>query len=102
MDGAVLPAGDEPGQVQIRRSSRTRITWRFAKVSGSSHLFELTYIVRGAIRQADDADVMAWRALPGQHAYRIDSSDDRHFAAERTDCRAIAGAAPGRRFFGRR
>ncbi len=74
MDGVVLPAGDGPGQIQIRRTSRTRITWRFAKVSSSSHLFELTYVVRGAIRQADDADVMAWRALPGQHAYRIDSS----------------------------
>ena len=60
--------------MQIRKSSRTRITWRFPEVSGSSHLFELTYIVRGAIRQTEDADVMAWRALPRQHAYRIASS----------------------------
>ncbi len=74
MDGVVLPAGDGPGQVEIRQSSRTRVTWHFAKVSSSSHLFEVTYVVRGAIRQADGADVMAWRALPGQHAYRIDSS----------------------------
>jgi predicted membrane protein DUF2207 len=74
MDGAVLPAGEGPGQVQIRNSSRTRITWRFPKVSGSSHLFELTYVVRGAIRQTEDADVMAWPALPRQHAYRIASS----------------------------
>jgi hypothetical protein len=74
MDGAVLPAGEGPGQVQIRDASRTRITWRFPKASGSSHLFELVYIVRGAIRQTEDGDALAWRALPGQHAYRIASS----------------------------
>jgi len=74
MDGVVLPAGDGPGQVEIRRSSRTRVTWRFPGVSGSAHLFELTYIARGVVRQSDDADVVAWRALPEQHAYRIDSS----------------------------
>jgi hypothetical protein len=74
MDGALLPAGDGPGHVQIRQASRTRVTWHFTRVSGSSHLFELTYIVRGAVRQEDDADVVAWRALPSQHAYRVDSS----------------------------
>jgi hypothetical protein len=75
MDDTVLPEGDRPGQVQIRRSSRTRVTWRFPRLSGSSHVFSLTYIVRGAVRQTEDADVVAWRALPGQHAYRIDSSE---------------------------
>ena len=102
MDGAVLPAGEGPGQVQIRKSSRTRITWRFPKVSGSSHLFELTYIVRGVVRQADDADVVAWRALPGQHAYRIASSTIDIALPERANRHAVAGGAPGRRVVGRR
>jgi hypothetical protein len=74
MDGVALPPGDGPGHVEVRRRSRTRVTWRFPSVSGSSHIFSLSYIVRGAVRQGGDADVVAWRALPGEHAYRIDSS----------------------------
>ena len=88
MDGTVLPEGDGPGQVQIRRSSRTRVTWRFPRISASSHVFSLTYIVRGAVRQTEDADVVAWRALPGQHAYRIDSSEID------IDLPGVPGAAP--------
>ena len=74
MDGTVLPPGEGPGHVQLSGSSRIRVTWRFAPLSASTHLFELTYIVRGAIRQEDAGDVLAWRVLPGQHAYRIDAS----------------------------
>ena len=71
MDGTVFTPGAGPGHVEIRRRSRVRVTWRFAPASGSSHLFSLTYHVHGAIRQEAEADVLAWRALPGQHAYRI-------------------------------
>lgn len=74
MDGRVMPTGDGPGHVEISGSSRVRVTWRFAPVSNASHSFELTYIVRGAVRQEDDADVFAWRILPTEHAYRIASS----------------------------
>jgi hypothetical protein len=88
MDDTVFPEGDGPGQVEIRRSSRTRVTWRFPRLSGSSHVFSLTYIVRGAVRQTEDADVVAWRALPGQHAYRIDSSEID------VDLPAVPSAAP--------
>jgi uncharacterized membrane protein YgcG len=74
MDGVVLPSGTEPGHVQVAGSSRIRVTWRFAPVTDSSHNFELTYVVRGVIRQEDDADMLAWRTLRAEHAYRIDSS----------------------------
>ena len=74
MDGHVMPAGDGPGHVEISGSSRVRVTWRFAPVSNASHMFELTYVVRGTVRQEDGADVFAWRILPTEHAYRIASS----------------------------
>ena len=74
MDGHVLPSGEGPGHVQISGSSRVRVTWRFAPVSNGSHAFELTYVVRGTVRQADDADLLGWRILPTEHAYRIASS----------------------------
>ena len=74
MDGQVLTAGDEPGRVEISGSSRVRVTWHFTPVSNASHVFELTYLVRGTVRQEDDADVLGWRILPTEHAYRIASS----------------------------
>lgn len=73
MDENVLTAGEGPGHIQIRRTSRVRVTWRFAPVSHSSHVFTLTYLVRGAVQQDAGADVLAWRAIPTQHAYRIDA-----------------------------
>ncbi len=71
MDGAVFTRGEGPGQVDVRSRSRVRVTWRFPPVSESSHVFTLSYVVRGAIRQEADADVLAWRAMPSQHRYRI-------------------------------
>jgi hypothetical protein len=73
MDGNALTPGEGPGHVEIRSGSGVRVTWHFAPASGSSHTFVLTYVVRGAVRRDGDADVLAWRALPGQHAYRIDA-----------------------------
>ena len=74
MDGHVMPRGDGPGHVEISGSSRVRVTWRFAPVSNASHVFELTYLARGVVRQEDAGDVFAWRILPTEHAYRIASS----------------------------
>ena len=101
MDGVVLPAGDGPGQVEIRRSSRTRVTWRFPRCPALHTSSSVTYVVRGAIRQTDDADVVAWRALPGQHAYRIDSSAIEIDLPVEPIRGAVARAAPGRRVGGR-
>lgn len=74
MDGRVLPHGDGPGQVHISGSSHVRVTWRFAPVSHASHTFELAYLVRGVVRRDENVDVLAWRILPTEHAYRIDAS----------------------------
>ena len=73
MDGHVLPAGDGTGQVEISGGSRVRVTWHFAPVSNASHVFELTYLARGVVREEGDADLVAWRILPSEHAYRIGS-----------------------------
>jgi hypothetical protein len=75
MDGRELPFGNQPGQVEIRRRSRLRVRWHFPDpVSRSTHTFTLTYRVDGATRQSDAGDLLAWRALPGDHDYTIDSS----------------------------
>jgi hypothetical protein len=75
MDGRELPTGDQPGHVELGGNSRLRVQWHFPEpVSNSTHTFTLTYRVEGVVRQSGDGDVFAWRALPQQHAYSIDSS----------------------------
>lgn len=74
MDGMVLPPGEGPGQVRVRRKNGLRVEWHFAPVSPSTHTFELTYIARGVVRQTDAADLLEWRALPREHDYRIAAS----------------------------
>jgi Predicted membrane protein (DUF2207) len=73
MDDNVMTAGEGAGHIEIRRASGVRVTWHFAPVSRSLHTFTLTYLVRGAVRQEADADLLAWRVMPSQHAYRIDA-----------------------------
>jgi hypothetical protein len=51
-----------------------RIRWRFAPTAHSTHTFVLKYLARGVVRQQGGADLLAWEALPRQHAYRIASS----------------------------
>jgi predicted membrane protein DUF2207 len=74
LDGVPLPRGTAPGQVEVTGSSRVRVTWHFGPISDSSHLFVLTYLVRGVVQQEAGADLLAWQTLPGEHSYRIDSS----------------------------
>jgi hypothetical protein len=74
MDGRPLPRGKQPGQVEVRGNRRIRITWRFPPTSASTHTFELEYVLRGVVRQAGETDTVVWRALPGKHSYRIESS----------------------------
>jgi hypothetical protein len=74
MDGLALSEGMGPGQAQIRRGRRIRVTWRFAPTSDTIHTFDVTYLVRGAVRQADEADAVVWQILPTQHRYPIASS----------------------------
>jgi hypothetical protein len=74
MDDNPFQVGEGVGHIEISGRSRTRVTWRFAPAANSSHTFELTYIARGVVRQENGADLLAWRALPTDHAYRIASS----------------------------
>src|SRR5947208_1027865 len=66
MDDEALAPGDQAGQFQVRSGSSLRVTWHFAPVSHATHVFVLTYVVRGVVRQGDGADTVAWRAFPTQ------------------------------------
>lgn len=74
MDGVVLPAGGEPGQVELRRKNGLRVTWNFLPASNTTRTFELTYIARGVVRQDGDEELLEWMGLPREHGYRIDTS----------------------------
>lgn len=71
MDGAVLPQGDGPGQVEIRKRNGLRVTWHFEPVKDSTHTFELTYIARGVVTQEEHEERLAWMALPREHNYKV-------------------------------
>lgn len=75
MDGTPLPEGDGPGTLRVRRGNRLRVEWRFAPVSNSTRTFELVYVVRGVVRQADSGELLEWRALPAEHSYRISEAE---------------------------
>jgi hypothetical protein len=74
MDGTVLGTGNGPRQVRVRHKNGLRIEWNFAPVSASTHTFEVTYLARGVVRQTDQSDLLAWRALPKEHGYAIGAS----------------------------
>ena len=75
LQGRRLPFGTERGTVEVReRGSRVRVVWRFGPVEGVTREFVLNYRVRGVVRREETADVLAWRATPGEHRYVIRSS----------------------------
>lgn len=74
MDGTEFPPGKGPGHVTVKRKDGLRIDWFFAPVQPSTHTFELTYIVRGAVRVEGNSDVVTALALPKEHKYVIDRS----------------------------
>ncbi len=76
MDGRTFTRGDEAWQYEFRREDEgvRRLVWHFAPVSGSVHIFTLTYRIKGLVRQDDGADVLEWYALPTNHDYRIDAA----------------------------
>src|SRR4051812_34372806 len=74
LDGRPFPIGDGVNHIQVTGSSKVRVQWRFQPLADSTHVFVLTYVARGVVTQAAEADVVAWRALPTEHAYRIASS----------------------------
>ena len=74
MDGTPFTLGKGPGQINMGRKEGLHFEWQFPSVSNSAHTFEVTYIVRGVAVPGANGDVLAWRALPENHDYRIDAS----------------------------
>ena len=74
MDGRAFPIGEGVNHLEVKRGSRTRVQWRFQPAAESAHTFVLSYIARGVVQQGDTVDLLAWRALPTEHQYRIGSS----------------------------
>jgi len=74
MDGAILPQGTGPGQVEVVAGRPLKVTWHLAATSDSVHEFVLTYRVQGAIRKEAGADALIWRAIPEDHDYEIEHS----------------------------
>lgn len=74
MDDQPMARGNGAGQIEISGSSNVRVTWRFPRTAPSVHTFDLVYVVRGVVRQEEDADILAWRILPTEHRYQIASS----------------------------
>jgi hypothetical protein len=65
MDGAPADASiEETGR-------RVRVRWRFHAPADSSHVFTLSYRVKGAIREEPGRAFLHWRAIPEDRDYRI-------------------------------
>jgi hypothetical protein len=74
MDGRQMPLGDGPGQVEVTRKDGLRIEWHFPATPPSTHTFELAYVAKGVAWSDGAHDLVAWRALPSEHDYRIGAS----------------------------
>jgi hypothetical protein len=78
MQGEALPFGTESGTAEVRqRNGRVRVVWRFRPVEDVTRTFVLNYRVKGAVREEVGADLLVWRATPGEHAYTIATSTHR-------------------------
>jgi len=74
MDDAHFPIGDGAAHIKVSGGERMRVEWRFAPIDSSTHTFGLKYRVHRVAYTDDRGDVIAWRALPTDHPYRIASS----------------------------
>ena len=71
LDGQLLPAGSQAGQVEIAGNDPIKVTWHFAPTTDTTHTFQLKYRVLGMIRQEAGADLFWWNALPTDYEYPI-------------------------------
>jgi hypothetical protein len=75
IDERALPFGTDPGQLEVSQRSKVRVRWHLPQpVSEATHTFTLTYRVDGVVYQTEEGDLFKWRALPGEHNYRIRES----------------------------
>jgi hypothetical protein len=75
MDGALMPLGDGPGEVEIREGKNVRVTWHFPETSDATKTFTLVYRVHGVIRQSDSGDELRWAAIPPDRGFRVGASN---------------------------
>lgn len=72
LDGVQLPEGDQPNQVEIKRSADPiEITWHFPPTQDDTRTLGLQYQVHGHIHLRDNAEGIFWQAIPEEHEYVI-------------------------------
>jgi hypothetical protein len=74
MDGRPFSVGDGDGHISLTGRERLRVEWQFAKTGPSTHTFTLEYLARGVTYADKGRDEFLWQALPGRHAYEIETS----------------------------
>ena len=76
MDGDELRvgAGEMPGLELLQKGNSVRVIWHFQPTSDASHTFVIKYWARGAVRREDGQDLLLWKAIRGDHDYRIESA----------------------------
>jgi uncharacterized protein (TIGR04222 family) len=76
IDGEPVAFGDAVGQARIEGSARNRIRWSFAPISDSTRTLAVRYLVRGAVRQDPQGDVLTWRVpdFRGERRWQVNSA----------------------------
>jgi hypothetical protein len=74
MDGEAWPQGTGPGQVEITGRDPIVVTWHLPPTSDAVQTFTLSYRALGVVTSNDEADVLAWQALPDEYEYEIASN----------------------------
>ena len=82
-----MPFGTELRHGEVRqRNGRVRVVWRFRPVEEVTRTFVLNYRVKGVVREESGADLLVWRATPGEHAL----PSDQHAAVRASGSAPIA------------
>jgi hypothetical protein len=78
MDGEAWPQGTGPGQVEITGRDPIVVTWHLPPTSDAVQTFTLSYRALGVVTRVvtnnNEADVLAWQALPDEYEYEIASN----------------------------
>jgi hypothetical protein len=64
IDGATMPQGTQPGQVEVAAGNPLKVTWHFPPTSDAAHVFTVRYRAEGVIRKGD-ADTLSAGASAG-------------------------------------
>ncbi len=70
LDGQRITAKDDPKLLKIKFNSEIKIDLSHI-ATNSRHTIAINYIIYGAIKQTEDADILKWDFLPTNHDYTI-------------------------------